>query len=138
MFTRLGYFVIIAILAVAGGAIALVLWSAVGPSGGKSASSSTTATAAVTASATVAPAALQPSIPFTRVIDFARAGAVLRIDAQDADVTVTFREDFDTSGFNTTSHVFRSSVEQGQNVVQVLEDAGVAVNRAGGVTVNKR
>ena len=138
MFTRLGYFVIIAILAVAGGAIALVLWSAVGPSGGKSASSSATATAAVTASATVAPAALQPSIPFTRVIDFARAGAVLRIDAQDADVTVTFREDFDTSGFNTTSHVFRSSVEQGQDVVQVLEDAGVAVNRAGGVTVNKR
>ena len=72
------------------------------------------------------------------MIDFARAGAVLRIDAQDADVTVTFREDFDTSGFNTTSHVFRSSVEQGQDVVQVLEDAGVAVNRAGGVTVNKR
>ena len=138
MFTRLGYFVIIAILAVAGGAIALVLWSAVGPSGGKSASSPATATAAVTASATNVPAALQPSIPFTRVIDFARAGAVLRIDAQDADVTVTFREDFDTSGFNTTSHVFRSSVEQGQDVVQVLEDAGVAVNRAGGVTVNKR
>ena len=138
MFTRLGYFVIIAILAVAGGAIALVLWSAVGPSGGTSASRPATATAAVTASATVAPAALQPSIPFTRVIDFARAGAVLRIDAQDADVTVTFREDFDTSGFNTTSHVFRSSVEQGQDVVQVLEDAGVAVNRAGGVTVNKR
>ena len=136
MFTRLGSFVIIAILAVAGGAIALVLWSAVGPSSGKSGSNPpATATPAV---ATVAPAALQPSISFTRVIDFARAGAVLRIDAQNADVTVVFRDDFDTSGFNTTSHVFRSSVEQGQDVVQVLEDAGVAVNRAGGVTVNKR
>jgi hypothetical protein len=139
MFTRLGYFVIIAILAVAGGAIALVLWSAVGSSGDKTASNPpSTATAAVAASATVSPDAAQPTIPFSRVIDFARAGAVLRIDAQDADVTVTFREDFDTSGFNTTSHVFRSSVEPGQDVVQVLEDAGVGVNRPGGVTVNKR
>jgi hypothetical protein len=138
MFTRLGYFVIIAILAVAGAAIALILWSAVGPSGGKSASSaSPTATMGIAASVTVIPAA-QPSIPFTRVIDFARAGAVLRIDAQGSDVTVVFREDFDVSGFNTTSHVFSSSVEPGQDVVQVLENAGVAANRAGGVTVNKR
>jgi hypothetical protein len=136
MFTRLGYFVIVAILAAAGVAIAFVLWSAVGPSGGKSA---TTAPATATAaSVTVSPAVSQPTIPFSRVIDFARAGAVLRIDAQNADVTVVFRDDFDTSGFNTTSHVFRSSVEQGQDVVQVLEDAGVAVNRAGGITVNKR
>jgi hypothetical protein len=139
MFTRLGYFVIVAILAAAGVAIAFVLWSAVGPSGGKSATTApATATAANAASVTVSPAVSQPTIPFSRVIDFARAGAVLRIDAQNADVTVVFRDDFDTSGFNTTSHVFRSSVEQGQDVVQVLEDAGVAVNRAGGVTVNKR
>ncbi len=139
MFTRLGYFVIIAILAVAGAAIAIVLWSAVGPSDGKSPSGpAPTATAQIAASVTVSPAADQPAIPFARVIDFARAGAVLSIDARDADVTVTFREDFDTSGFNTASHVFRSSVEPGQDVVQVLEDAGVAVNRSGGVTVNKR
>ncbi len=136
MFTRLGSFVIIAILAVAGAAIAFVVWSAVGPSGDKTTSSPPRTASA--ASVTVSPAVTQPTIPFSRVIDFARAGAVLRIDAQNADVTVTFREDFDTSGFGTTSHVFRSSVEQGQDVVQVLEDAGVGVNRPGGVTVNKR
>jgi hypothetical protein len=133
MFTRLGYFVIIAILAVAGAAIAFVLWSAVGPSGGGS--SANPAATATAAGVTVSPVSTQPSIPFSRVIDFARAGAVLTIEARGQDVTVTFREDFDTSGFNTTSHVFRSSVEQGQDVVRVLEDAGVAVNRQGGVTV---
>lgn len=136
MFTRLGSFVIIAILAAAGAAIAFVLWSAVGPSGGNSATKR--AATVVAASVTVSPAATQPVIPFSRVIDFARAGAVVRIDAQDAGVTVTFREDFDTSGFNTTSHVFRSSVEQGQDVTRVLEDAGIGVNRPGGITVNKQ
>src|SRR4029079_886028 len=132
MLTRFGYFVIIAILAVAGGAIALVVWSSSGSSGTPSASSPT-ATAVATA-----PAAVRPSIPFARVIDFTRLGAFLSIDAVGQDITVTFREDFDTSGFNTTSHVFSSSLQPGQDVVQVLEGAGIVVNGTGGVTVTKR
>ena len=51
---------------------------------------------------------------------------------------MTFREDFDTSGFNTTSHVFGSSLEPGQDIFQVLEAAGIAVNGEGGVTVTRR
>jgi hypothetical protein len=126
MFTRLGYFLIIAIMAVAGAAIAFVVW----PSGSSEAP-------AVTAP-TVMPATDRPTIAFERVIDFTRLGAVLTIDARGQDVTVTFREDFDTSGFNTTSHVFQSSLQPGQDVVQVLEAAGIAVNGPGGVTVTKQ
>ncbi len=121
MFTRLGYVIIIAIMAIAGAAIAFVVW----PSGSSE------------APAVTAPAVL-PIIAFERVIDFTRLGAVQTIDAQGQDVTVTFREDFDTSGFNTASHVFRSSLQPGQDVVQVLEAAGIAVNGPGGVTVTKR
>lgn len=130
MFTRLGYFVIIAILAAAGATIAFVLW----PSGSSDAPGVSTPTAAVT----VSPAAAQPAIPFSRVIDFARLGAVQSMDAQGQDVTVTFREDFDTSGFNTTSHVFRSSLEPGQDIATVLQDAGIRVNGTDGVKVTKR
>ena len=128
MFTRFGYFVIVAILVVAGAAIAFVVW----PSG----SSDTPDPLAPTATAAATDA--RPTISFARVIDFARLGAVLTIDAQGQEVTVTFRDDFDTSGFNTTAHVFRSSLEAGQDVVQVLEAAGIAVNGPGGVTVTKR
>ena len=131
IFTRFGYFVIIAILAVSAAAIAFVLW----PSGssGKPAFSPRP-----TAAVTVSPLAAQPAIPFDRVIDFVRLGAVQSLDAQGQDVAVTFREDFDTSGFNTDSHVFHSSLQPGQDIVQVLEAAGIAVNGSGGVAVTKR
>jgi hypothetical protein len=134
MFTRLGYFVIVAILAIAGAAIAIVAWSAVS-SGGDDPAADPTPTAVAAATA---PAAELPSLPFARVIDITRSGAVLTIDAQGIDITVTFREDFDVSGFNTTSHVFKSSLEPGQDVVQVLETAGIAVNGEDGVTVTQR
>jgi hypothetical protein len=133
MFTRLGYFVIVAILAIAGAAIAVVAWSAIS-SGGDDPAVDPTPTAVAAATA---PASQLPSIPFARVIDFTRSGAVLTIDAQGIDITVTFREDFDVSGFNTTSHVFKSSLEPGQDVVQVLETAGIAVSEDG-ITVTQR
>jgi hypothetical protein len=127
MFTRLGYIVIVAIMVVAGAAIAFVVW----PSGSSDTPDAATPTATSTADT-------RPSITFERVIDFTRLGAVLTIEAQGQDVTVTFREDFDTSGFNTGSHVFRSSLEPRQDVVQVLEAAGIAVNGPGGVAVSTR
>jgi hypothetical protein len=131
IFTRFGYFVITAILALSAAAVVFVLW----PSGSSSKPAvSPRPTAAVTASLI----AQRPAIPFDRVIDFARLGAVQSLDAQGQDVTVTFREDFDTSGFNTTSHVFRSSLQPGQDIVQVLEAAGIAVNGSDGVAVTKR
>ena len=138
MFTRLGYFVIIAIIMAAVLAITLVVWSSL-----SSSDTPTVTTPRATATAVqrveITPAASnQPTIPFSRVIDFAQAGAVQSIDAQGQDVTVTFRDDFDVSGFNTTSHVFRSTLESGQDVTQVLQDAGIRVNGAGGVTVTKR
>ncbi len=138
MFTRLGYFVIIAIISAAVLAIAFVVWSSLNSSDSPSASApEPSATAAQRVEITPA-ASNQPTIPFSRVIDFARLGAVQSIASQGQDVTVTFRADFDTSGFSTTSHVFRSSLEPGQDVLQVLEAAGIPVNGAGGVTVTKR
>ncbi len=137
MFTRLGYFVIIAIMAAAILAIAFVMWSSLRSSGTPSASAPR-ATATAARGVEITPAATQPTLPFSRVIDFARLGAVQSLDAQGQDVTVTFREDFDTSGFNTTSHVFRSSLQPGEDIIQVLENAGIRVNGAGGVAVTKR
>lgn len=137
MFTRLGYFVIIAIVAAAGIAIAYVVSSNVRSSGTPSASAPQ-ATATAARGVEITPVATQPTLPFSRVIDFARLGAVQSLDAQGVDVTVTFRGDFDTSGFNTTSHVFHSSLQPGQDIVQVLESAGIRVNGADGVAVTKR
>jgi hypothetical protein len=134
VFTRLGYVVIVAILAIAGAAIALVLWPSRSSDKPASPDPATPATAAVT----VVPEAQLPVIPFSRVIDFARLGAVLSLDAHAQDITVTFREDFDTSGFSTTSHIFRSSLQPGQDIVTALEDAGIRVNGSGGVAVTKR
>lgn len=128
MFTRLGHFVIIAVIALTAAAIAVVVW----PSG------SGDAPGVPAPTATAGAASARPFLQFSRVIDFARLGAVLTIDARGQEVTVTFREDFDTSGFNTTSHVFASSLQPGEDAAQVLRAAGIAVNGPGGVTVTSR
>jgi type IV secretory pathway VirB10-like protein len=75
------------------------------------------------------------TIPFSRVIEFAKLGAVLDLDISGQDVTVHFREDFDVSGLNTTSHTLRSRLTPGQDAVLTLESAGIRVNGDGGLTV---
>ena len=136
--TRLGYLVILMIIATAAAAIAFVLWP------GGSASDGNVARTPVAATATVGPVAnptipLYPAIEFERVVTFARLGAVTNLDATDAQqVLVNFRPDFDTSGLGTASHTFTTAPPAGRTVEQALGDAGIPVNRTGGVDVIRR
>ena len=114
--TRLGYVIILVIIGGAAVAIAFVVLDFGGSSGAKS------------------PVAL-PEMPFERVLDYARYGAVTSIDATGADLTVHLREDVDTTGLNTTSHTFRSTVPAGQTVTQAIEAAGFRVNGPDGLPV---
>ena len=137
-FNRLGYLVILAIIATAAAAIAFVLWSD-GDTKDPNATSPT-----VVATATAGPAAnptipLYPTIDFDRMLPFVRLGAVANIDATNPQqVLVNFRSDFDTSGFGTPSHTFQTTPPDGQTIEQALQDADIPVNEAGGIQVIRR
>ncbi len=136
--TRLGYLVILAIIATAAAAIAFVLWP-----GGSSTDSGALRTTA-TATATPGPGGnpsipLYPTIDFDRVVPFVKLGAVANIDAtNDQQVLVNFRPDFDTSGFGTPSHTFQTTPPAGQTIEQALRLAGIPVNEPGGIEVIRR
>lgn len=116
-FTRLGYILIVAIIAAAAIAIGLVARDY--GSGGTSNN-----------------AAAAPQIEFQRVLDYLKYGAITSIDANGKDLTVHFREDVDTSGLNAASpHTFRSTVPAGQDVVQTIEATGIKVNTPDGLPV---
>jgi hypothetical protein len=136
-FTRLGYLVILAIIATAAAAIAFVLW----PDGSSTTDGGSvsrtvvggTATAGASAEPTIA---LYPSIGFQELVPFVRLGAVASIDATNPQqVLVNFRPDFDTSGFGTPSHTFQTVPPAGQTIEQALDDAGIPVNAPGGIQV---
>jgi hypothetical protein len=130
--TRLGYLVILVILATAAAAILFVIW----PFGSSDDGSKPSAIATATAPATIP---LYPNLDFDRLIPFVQLGAVAGIEARaDNTILVNFRPDFDTSGFGTPSHTFQSTVPQGRTVEGVLRDAGIPVNESGGVQVVRR
>ena len=140
-FTRLGYLVILVIIATAAAAIAFVFWR------GNSDNNDSVVGNGVVATATVAPsgAPTDPAIPvyptleFDRVLPFVRLGAVANFDATDAQqVLVNFRPDFDTTGFGTPSHTFQTTPPDGQTIDQALRQAGIPVNAPGGVEVIRR
>jgi hypothetical protein len=140
-FTRLGYLVILMIIATAAAAIAFVLW----PDDSSTNDSATRPTVVATvtpgagAEATVPPIPVYPSIEFERLLPFVRLGAVANIDASDAQqVLVNFRPDFDTSGFGTPSHTFQTTPPNGETIEQARRGAGIAVNEPGGIEVIRR
>lgn len=138
MFTRLGYAVILTIMAGAIAAAALVIWPLIGDSGGDDGASvdagaTPTATAAAEATAT---ATGEPFMPIERVIDFIRFGAVVRITAEGEDLTVVFRDDWQPGpDMPQDVRVYRSAVPEGEDVTDVLEAAGIPVNVPGGIEV---
>jgi len=111
--TRIGYVLIIGVMATAAAAIALVLR----PS---------------TASH---PAAIQ----YQQVIDYTRYGVVERIETKGQTLTVHFSKDFDTQAqLGTGDHVFDAMIPQGEDIVATLAKAGIAVNSPGGLQVIAR
>ena len=131
--TRLGYLVILVILATAAAAILFVIW----PFGSSGDGSKPSVVATATAPANAIP--LYPNLDFERVVPFVQLGSVANIEARSNNtILVNFRPDFDTSGFGTPSHTFQSTVPQGRTVEGVLRDAGIPVNESGGIQVVRR
>jgi hypothetical protein len=116
VFTRLGYLLILAIMAVAGVAMFIVAWSSFDADDED-----------------------EPFVvPFETVINYARFGTIERLEVEDDTVIVFVREDVDVSQLNTDEHVWQSDVPE-QGVEQALREAGISVNGdSGGLPVVQR
>jgi hypothetical protein len=111
--TRIGYVLIIAVMATAIAAIAIVLRPD--------------------------EATHPPMIEFQQVVNYSRYGVIDRIDAHGKTLTVHFRDDFDTAEpFQTSVHTFESAVPEGKDIVTELTAAGVPVDGSGGLQVTTR
>ena len=106
IFTRLGYFMILLIIAAAAVAIIFVLRPET--------------------------ATNYPSIETEQVVNYARYGVVNEIEVDGTLLTVRFHEDFDTQEqLGTSSHVFHGTLAEGQDIGQMLSAAGVVVGEDG-------
>ncbi len=113
VFTRLGYLVIVAIIAAAATAIYMVLQ----PGSAEN----------------------NPSIEVQQVVNYAKFGQVERIDVSGRTVTVRFKDDLDTeSAFGVDARVFDATLAEGDSILTILESNGVAVGGANGVRVTQR
>ena len=107
--TRLGYLLIVGIVAAAGVAIFVVLQR----SGDDT-----------------------PSISVEQVIGYSRFGVVDSISATGRTLNVHFRNDFDTkSQLGSSSHDYEATLRDGDNLLTILETSGVKINSADGVRV---
>jgi hypothetical protein len=108
--TRIGYGLIILVMAAAVAAIALVLRPE--------------------------EATQPPMIEFQQVVNYSRYGVIDRIDAHGKTLTVHFKDDFDTAEpFQTSVHTFEAGVPDGRDIMSALTSAGVPVNGSGGLQV---
>ena len=106
IFTRLGYFMILLIIAAAAVAIVFVLRPET--------------------------ATNYPSIETEQVVNYARYGVVNEIEVDGTLLTVRFDDDFDTQDqLGTSSHVFHGTLAEGQDIGQMLSAAGVVVGEDG-------
>ena len=107
---RIGYVLIVLVIALAAAAIAMVLRPE--------------------------SAAHPPMLEFQEVVNFSRFGVIDRIDAQGSTLTVHFKDDFDTAEpFRTDVHTYEAPVPDGQDIVSALTSAGVPFNTAGSMQV---
>ena len=109
---RIGYVLIVLVIATAAAAIAMVLRpdSATHP----------------------------PMLEFQEVVNFSHYGVIDRIDVRGSTLTVHFRDDFNTAQpFKTSVHTFEAPVPVGQDIEAALTSAGVPFNTAGGMQVTK-
>lgn len=75
----------------------------------------------------------------TQVINYSRFGQIESIEQHGRTLSVRFQGDFDTKGtFGSGSHVFESTLPEGQTIAGLLEQAGVKVNGDGGVRVTAK
>ena len=110
IFTRLGYVLIVTVIAIAAVAIFIVLRpeSASGP----------------------------PTISVEEVVNYSRYGVVESIEVKGQTMKVRFKDGYDTEEqFGTDSREFEASLAPDQSILVLLETAGIPVNTAEGVRV---
>lgn len=108
---RIGYVLIILVIATAAAAIAMVLRPD--------------------------DASHPPMLEFQEVINYSHFGVIDRIDVRGQTLTVHFANSFDTAErFGTSTHTFEASVPTGQDIVSALQAEGIEVNKTGGVQVS--
>jgi hypothetical protein len=108
---RIGYVLIVLVIAIAAAAIAMVLRPD--------------------------HASHPPMLEFQEVINYSHFGVIDRIDVRGQTLTVRFRDSFDTaSRFGTGTHTFEAPVPEGQDIVSALQTAGIEVNTTGGLQVS--
>lgn len=136
-FTRFGYLVIFAIIAVAAAAILFVVWPFSDDGGGSSVNARETPAAVASSTPAAEPTATPlPALSFEQVVNFTFAGAVVDITIAGGQILVNLRPDFDVSGLNTTSHAFTTALPPGTNSVEeALANAGIQANTPAGVAV---
>ncbi len=77
-------------------------------------------------------------LEFQEVINYSHFGVVDRIDVRGQTLTVHFADSFDTTArFGTKTHTFEAAVPPGQDIVSALRAAGIEVNKTGGLQVTK-
>ena len=77
-----------------------------------------------------------PSISVEQVIGFSRYGVIDSISASGRTLKVHFRNDFDTkSQLGNSSHDYEATLREGDNLLTMLETSGVKINSADGVRV---
>jgi hypothetical protein len=113
MFTRLGYSLILMIVAAAAVAVAVVAFVA-WPGGGSSGH----------------------TLDAQQVVNYSRFHVIDSIDQNGRTLTVHFNKDFDTKkAFGTGAHEFTSTLPQGEDIVAMLTAVGVPINGADGIQV---
>ena len=77
-----------------------------------------------------------PMLEFQEVVNYSRFGVIDRIDVRGHTLMVHFQDSFDTvDRFGTGTHTFDAPVPSGQDIVSALQAAGIEVNKTGGLQV---
>ena len=78
-----------------------------------------------------------PMLEFQEVVNYSHFGVIDRIDVRGQTLTVHFRDSFDTAErFGTSTHTFEAPVPTGQDIMSALQAAGIEVNQTGGLQVS--
>lgn len=77
-----------------------------------------------------------PMLEFQEVVNYSHFGVIDSIDVRGQTLTVHFIDSFDTvARFDTKVHTFEAPVPAGQDIFSALQAAGVEVNETGGLQV---
>jgi hypothetical protein len=81
--------------------------------------------------------ASHPKLEFQEVINYSHFGVIDHIDVRGQTLTVHFVDSFDAeTRFGTSTHTFEAPVPSDQDIIAVLQEAGIAVNKTGGIQVS--